>query len=75
MLFGFLYLRYYKLIKQKLSFIKIRKVKNKLDKTSKINVDDILDKLKIKGWNGLTEGEKAILFSASKKNHKHDHLN
>jgi len=75
MLCGFFYLRYYKLIKKKLSFIKIRKVKNKSHKISKINVDHILDKLKMEGWDGLTEGEKAILFSASKNNNKHNHLN
>ena len=39
------------------------------------NVDKILDKLKVEGWDGLTEIEKATLFKASKEKQKNQHLN
>ena len=58
----------------KLSFIKIKKVNPNIK--NKINeVDLILDKLKLKGWDGLTDEEKTILYKASKEKQRHDSIN
>ena len=71
MLVGYIYIKYGKFLLSKLSFIKIKKVnpsvKNKINK-----VDLILDKLKLKGWDGLTDEEKTILYKASKEKQRHD---
>ena len=76
MLVGFLYLKFGHNIFQSLSFIKIRKVSktNKEDIALK-KVDDILDKLKVEGWDGLSDKEKSILFQASKQRRDDKHLN
>ena len=74
MLVGYIYIKYGKILFSKLSFIKIKKVnpsvKNKINK-----VDLILDKLKLKGWDGLTDEEKTILYKASKEKQRHDSIN
>lgn len=77
MLVGYLYIKFGKQIFSKISFIKIRKVKNKIKNgRDTINdIDAILDKLKIEGWNGLTESEKSKLYTASKQKQKHNSIN
>ena len=74
MFVGYIYIKYGKILFSKLSFIKIKKVKlNVKNKISK--VDLILDKLKLKGWDGLTDEEKTILYKASKEKQSHDSIN
>ncbi len=74
MLIGYFYLKYGKKFLSKISFIKVKKIKKK--KVIKINdVDLILDKLKLKGWEGLDENEKSILYKASKDKQKHNSVN
>ena len=89
MLMGFLYLEYKnKKILHMIgmshmfeSFVKIFKIKihkgTKSQKHTKktTNIDKILDKLKIEGWDGLTEEEKTQLFQASKEKQKNQHIN
>ena len=58
----------------KIKIIKKSKYSNIKKKTTG-NVDKILDKLKIEGWEGLSEEEKAKLFQASKEKQKNQHLN
>jgi len=75
MLIGFLYLKYGHHFLKYLPFFKIRKVSN-TNKDIEVNtVDDILDKLKIEGWDNLSEQEKSILFQASKKRNQDHHVN
>ena len=74
MLVGYIYIKYGKILFSKLSFIKIKKVNPNIK--NKINeVDLILDKLKLKGWDGLTDEEKTILYKASKEKQRHDSIN
>ena len=74
MFVGYIYIKYGKILFSKLSFIKIKKVKpNVKNKIS--TVDLILDKLKLKGWDGLTDEEKTILYKASKEKQSHDSIN
>jgi len=59
---GFLYLKFGSFLSPKIRFIK------KKNKIVNINdVDKILDKLKLKGWDGLTDREKTKLYNASKQ--------
>ena len=59
------------------SFIKIKKISRGIKNTKENNhtVDQILDKIKKSGWEGLTEQEKSILFQASQKRRQNNHLN
>ena len=80
MFIGYIYLRFGHYIFNyfsKLLKIKITKKPKSSNTTQKStdNVDKILDKLKIEGWEGLTEVEKATLFQASKEKQKNQHLN
>ncbi len=77
MLAGYLYIKFGKQIFSKIPFIKIRKIKNKIknEKDTISDIDTILDKLKIEGWNGLTENEKSQLYIASKEKQKHNSIN
>jgi len=75
MFIGFLYLKFGHQMLKQLPFIKIKKTSN-TNKNIDVNaVDDILDKLKIKGWDGLSEQEKSTLFQASKKRNQDHHIN
>ena len=80
MFFGFIYLRFgpyiFKYFSKifKIKVIKKPKSSNTKQKSTD-NVDKILDKLKVEGWDGLTELEKATLFKASKEKQKNQHLN
>tara|TARA_B110000014_G_C20120352_1_gene593412 strand:- start:1043 stop:1822 length:780 start_codon:yes stop_codon:yes gene_type:complete len=73
MLIGFLYLKY----GENFSFIKIKRVSrtNKEMDIDNHTVDQILDKIKRSGWEGLTEKEKSTLFQASQKRSQDKHLN
>ena len=74
MLIGYIYLKYGRKLLSKIFFIKVKKIDR--DKTNKISdVDLILDKLKLKGWEGLDENEKSILYKASKDKQKYDSIN
>jgi membrane associated rhomboid family serine protease len=73
MLIGFLYLKFGHQILKSLPFIKIKKAENPNQNISLNNIDDILDKLKIEGWDGLSDKEKSILFQESKKRNQEDH--
>ncbi len=73
MLIGFIYLKYGHQILNFLPFIKIKKSENKNQNIPLNNIDDILDKLKIEGWDGLSDKEKSILFQESKKRNQEDH--
>ena len=73
MLIGFLYLKFGHQILKSLPFIKIKKAENQNQNISLNNIDDILDKLKIEGWDGLSDKEKSILFQESKKRNQEDH--
>ena len=79
MFFGYIYLKFGdKLFGNKFSFIKIKKVPKdkKGHPASDINnIDEILDKLKLEGWDGLTENEKSRLFQASKDRKNNHHIN
>ena len=60
---GYLYLKFGRFIIPKIRFIKKKKVK-----VVNINdIDKILDKLKLEGWDGLTDSEKSKLYKASKE--------
>ncbi|MFQ6610430.1 MAG: rhomboid family intramembrane serine protease [Fidelibacterota bacterium] len=87
MAIGFLYLRYginvnllnYLALKFKLHRMKPSKGTKKSTKPPKVDdtlfrrrVDDILDKMNQVGWDNLTEAERDILYSASKRQSK-DH--
>ena len=82
MLIGFLYLnpttnQIFENLLNFFSFIKIKKVSKDTKNTNENNhtVDQILDKIKKDGWEGLTEKEKSILFQASQKRRQDNHLN
>ena len=82
MLIGFLYLnpttnQMFTGLLKNFSFIKIKQVSKDTKNTNKNNhtVDQILDKIKKDGWEGLTEKEKAVLFQASQKRREDKHLN
>ena len=79
MFFGYIYLKFgAQLFGNKFSFIKIKKVpkdKKKQPESDINNVDEILDKLKLEGWDGLTENEKSRLFQASKDRKNNHHIN
>ena len=75
MFVGYLYLRYEKKILSSIPFIKIKKVKNKVQNENVNNIDIILDKLKLEGWDGLTDDEKSQLYRASKEKQKHNTIN
>ena len=75
MLFGFIYLKFGHHFLQYIPFIKIRKTSNINHDLNTNDVDNILDKLKIDGWNGLSEQEKSILFKESQKRNKDYHIN
>lgn len=75
MFIGFLYLKFGHHLFKKLSFIKIRNISNQKKSTEIDNVNSILDKLKIEGWDGLTEKEKSALFQESKKRNQDQHIN
>ena len=62
---GFLYLKFGRFLSPKIRFIKKKKEKNKIVNIN--DVDKILDKLKLKGWDYLTDREKAKLYDASKQ--------
>ena len=62
---GFLYLKFGRFISPKIRFIKKKKEKRKV--VSINNIDKILDKLKLEGWDGLTDSEKSKLYKASKE--------
>jgi len=79
MFIGFLYLKFgdifLKALFSKLN-IKINKTSQKKHKQEpQRDVDHILDKLKLDGWDSLTEKEKTILFQASKKRRDNHHIN
>jgi len=77
MFVGYLYLKFGKQIFSKISFIKIKKVKPKTqtEENSMNNIDIILDKLKLDGWDGLTDNEKSQLYKASKEKEDHNSIN
>ena len=79
MFFGYVYLKFgFQLLGEKFSFIKIKRVsKNKKTQPNPDvnNIDNILDKLKLEGWDGLTDDEKGQLFQASKDRKKNHHIN
>ena len=77
MFVGYLYLKFGKNAFSFIPFIKIKKVKKNIDTDEPIstNIDIILDKLKLKGWEGLTEAEKSQLYKASKQKQKHNSIN
>lgn len=62
---GYLYLRFGRLITPKIRFIKKKKEKRKVVNIN--DIDKILDKLKLDGWDGLTDSEKSKLYKASKE--------
>ena len=79
MFIGYLYLKFggnfLKTFFNKLN-IKINTVSSKKNtEPSELDVDVILDKLKLDGWESLTEKEKSILFQASKKRRQDSHIN
>ena len=77
MFVGYLYLKFGKQIFSKVPFIRIKRVKTKTqnEETSTGNIDIILDKLKLEGWDGLTEDEKSKLYQASKEKEEHHSIN
>jgi len=77
MFVGYLYLKFGKQIFSKIPFIKVKRVKHKTKKEEKStnNIDIILDKLKLEGWDGLTEDEKSKLYQASKEKEDHNSIN
>ena len=76
MFVGYLYLRFGKQIISFIPFIKIKKIQatNK-ETTTESHIDIILDKLKLEGWEGLTDDEKSQLYRASKEKQKHNTIN
>ena len=62
---GYLYLKFGRFIIPKIRFIKKKKEKRKV--VSINDIDKILDKLKLGGWDGLTDSEKSKLYKASKE--------
>jgi len=66
-LIGFLYLKWKNLFKI-IPKIKIHDTTSHIieKKKNKDEIDIILDKLKISGWDGLSDTEKTQLFDASK---------
>ena len=77
MFVGYLYMKFGKQFFEKISFIKVRRVKNSIDNQRDIenDIDIILDKLKLEGWDGLSDQEKSQLYKASKEKKEHDTLN
>ena len=75
MFIGFIYLLFSEGKIYNFSFIKVRKKKKSHPENDIDYVDKILDKLKLKGWNGLTDDEKSVLFKASKERKNNQHLN
>jgi membrane associated rhomboid family serine protease len=77
MFVGYLYLKFGKQIFYKVPFIRIKRVKTKTqnEEISTGNIDIILDKLKLEGWDGLTEDEKSKLYQASKEKEEHHSIN
>ena len=77
MFVGYLYLKFGKQFFSKISFIKIKKVTPKTQNEEKYenNIDIILDKLKLEGWDGLTNNEKSQLYKASKEKEGHNSVN
>ena len=77
MFVGYLYLKFGKNIFSFIPFIKIKKVKQNTDTDEPIatDIDIILDKLKLKGWEGLSDLEKSQLYKASKDKQKHNSIN
>tara|TARA_B100000029_G_C17413789_1_gene901735 strand:- start:45 stop:845 length:801 start_codon:yes stop_codon:yes gene_type:complete len=80
MFIGFMYLKFGSYLLSTLSnLFKIKIIKksksSNIQKKKTENVDKILDKLKIEGWEGLTEKEKGKLFQASKEKQKNQHIN
>jgi len=62
---GFLYLKFGRFLSPKIRFVNKQKAKSKIENIN--NVDKILDKLKLEGWDGLTDSEKSKLYKASKE--------
>ena len=62
---GYLYLKFGRFIIPKIRFIKKKKEKPKVVNIN--DIDKILDKLKLEGWDGLTDSEKSKLYKASKE--------
>tara|TARA_Y100001960_G_scaffold331932_1_gene430673 strand:+ start:4864 stop:5655 length:792 start_codon:yes stop_codon:yes gene_type:complete len=77
MLVGYLYIKFGKQIFSKIPFIKVKRVSNKTKNTQEIinDIDTILDKLKLEGWDGLSDDEKSKLYRASQEKKKHDSIN
>ena len=62
---GYLYLKFGRFIIPKIRFLKKKKEKRKVVNIN--DIDKILDKLKLEGWDGLTDSEKSKLYKASKE--------
>ena len=77
MFVGYLYLKFGNKFFSNIPFIKIKKVKKKSTNNQETtsDVDLILDKLKLEGWDGLTDDEKTQLYKASKKKQDHHSIN
>jgi len=77
MFVGYLSIRFGKQFFTYIPFIKIKKAKHKTQKeecaSNDINI--ILDKLKLEGWDGLTDDEKSQLYKASKEKQKQNSIN
>ena len=62
---GFLYLKFGQFLSPKIRFTKKKNAKSKVVNIN--DIDKILDKLKLEGWDGLTDSEKSKLYKASKE--------
>lgn len=77
MFVGYLYIRFEKQLFTYIPFIKIKKAKDKVIKEefTSNKIDIILDKLKLEGWDGLTDDEKSQLYRASREKQKQNSIN